>query len=68
MLDTVGSTNHAAWRGTWTAHAYRHASDLFPAESAILDLLKGDVAAAHVLDIGIGTGERRPASPTKPWR
>lgn len=56
MLDTVGSTNHAAWRLAWTAHAYRHASDLFPAESAVLDLLKEDLAAAHVLDIGIGTG------------
>ncbi len=56
MLDTVGSTNHAAWRRTWTARAYRHASDLFPAERTILDLLKAEVAAAHVLDIGIGTG------------
>jgi SAM-dependent methyltransferase len=60
MLDSVGTTigadNHAAWRRTWTAHAYRHASSLFPAESAILDLLKEDVAAAHLLDIGIGTG------------
>ena len=56
MLDIVGSTNQAAWRRTWTARAYRHASDLFPAERAILDLLADQVAAGHLLDIGIGTG------------
>ena len=56
MLDTVDSTNHAAWRRTWTAHAYRHASDLFPAERTILELLQDELAAGHVLDIGIGTG------------
>ena len=56
MPDTVSSTNHAAWRRSWTARSYRHASDLFPAESAILDMLKSEIAAADLLDIGIGTG------------
>lgn len=56
LLDTVGSTNHAAWRRSWTARSYRHASELFQAERTIFDMLKNVVAEANTLDIGIGTG------------
>lgn len=56
MSDIATDPNAAQWSRASIAFRYRNKSDLFPAEAAMLQKLRGRLTGAHVLDIGIGTG------------
>lgn len=53
---SASDVNHAQWSRGLAAFAYRNASDLYPAESQMLEALGETLAGARFLDIGVGTG------------
>lgn len=56
MPDTPNATNESLWRRSLTARSYRNATDLFPAETAILQSMGDRLGRTAMLDIGIGAG------------
>lgn len=54
--DSVSENNHKQWSSGLSAFVYRNASDLYPAETALLQQLGEELAEARFLDIGVGTG------------
>lgn len=53
--------NRKHWSGRMAGFQYRNASDLFPAEAAMLAGLEDRMPEGPILDIGVGTGRTAPA-------